>query len=85
MVDVEIRAVADRRDGLLLALGQTAIASGFTLLRQGLTATTEGAVLTLLVRGPSGQLAQLEASLAGHPLVRRFEAVATDVPLAESP
>jgi predicted hydrocarbon binding protein len=74
MVDVEFRVVGDRREGLLLALGQVVIASGFTLLRQRMTTGTEGVVLTMLVRGPESSLLQLEENLGSHPLVRSFEA-----------
>ncbi|HEV8695133.1 MAG TPA: hypothetical protein VGQ93_13265 [Lysobacter sp.] len=73
MVDVEFRVVGDRREGLLLALGQVVIASGFTLLRQRMTTASEGVVLTMLVRGPEGHLLQLEENLGSHPLVRSFE------------
>lgn len=75
MVDVEFRVVGDRRDGLLLALGQVVIASGFTLLRQRMATGVEGVVLTMLVRGPQPQLLQLEENLGTHPLVRSFEAI----------
>lgn len=78
MVDVEFRVVGDRRDGFLLALGQVVIASGFTLLRQRMTTGTEGVVLTMLVRGPQGNLLQLEENLGSHPLVRSFEAAQSD-------
>lgn len=74
MVDVEFRVVADRREGLLLALGQTVIASDFTLLRQRMLSSNEGVVLTMLVRGPDSGLLPLEERLGTHPLVRSFEA-----------
>lgn len=79
MVDVEFRVVADRREGLLLALGQVVIASGFTLLRQRMATGTEGVVLAMLVRGPEGRLLQLEDNIGSHPLVRSFEASRGDV------
>ena len=78
MVDVEFRVVGDRREGLLLALGQVVIASGFTLLRQRMSTGSEGAVLTMLVRGPESHLLQLEENLGSHPLVRSFEAAHPD-------
>lgn len=73
MVDVEFRVVSDRREGLLLALGQVVLASGFTLLRQRMVTGSEGVVLTMLVRGSPNNLLQLEENLGTHPLVRSFE------------
>lgn len=75
MVDVEFRVVSDRREGLLLALGQVVLASGFTLLRQRMVTGAEGVVLTMLVRGSPDNLLQLEENLGTHPLVRSFESV----------
>ncbi|MBU8977269.1 V4R domain-containing protein [Lysobacter sp. FW306-1B-D06B] len=73
-MDVEFRVVSDRREGLLLALGQAVIASGFTLLRQRMAGGTDGVVLTMLVRGPQAHLPALEETLGTHPQVRSFEA-----------
>ncbi|MCF7221737.1 4-vinyl reductase [Marilutibacter chinensis] len=73
MVDVEFRVVSDRREGLLLALGQTVIANGFTLLRQRMAGCAEGVLLTLLVRGPEANLLMLEERLGTHHLVKSFE------------
>ena len=80
MVDVEFHVVADRREGLLLALGQAVIASGFTLLRQRMATGADGVVLTMLVRGPQGNLLQLEEKLGTHPLVRSFESAPGEAP-----
>jgi predicted hydrocarbon binding protein len=74
MVDVEFRVVSDQRQGLLLALGQTVIAAGFTLLRQRLLSGADGVVLTMVVRGPQAALLMLEERLGTHHLVRSFEA-----------
>ncbi|HEY0660980.1 MAG TPA: hypothetical protein VGD21_06655 [Lysobacter sp.] len=74
MVDVEFRVVSDQREGLLLALGQSVIAAGFTLRRQRLLSDADGVVLTMVVRGPKAALPRLERRLGMHPLVRRFEA-----------
>jgi len=74
MVDVEFRVVSDRREGLLLTLGQAVIAHGFTLLRQRMAGGEDGVVLTMLVRGPQRNLATLEECVATHPLVSNFEA-----------
>ncbi|MDI9238166.1 hypothetical protein QLQ15_04490 [Lysobacter sp. LF1] len=87
MVDLEFRVVSDRREGLLLALGQAVIAHGFTLLRQRMASGNDGVVLTMLVRGPHTGLTQLEECLGTHPLVRSFEAGRPDgvVPVVEAP
>ncbi|MBT2749247.1 MULTISPECIES: 4-vinyl reductase [unclassified Lysobacter] len=74
MVDVEFRVVSDRRDGLLLALGQVVIANGFTLLRQRMLNSDEGVVLVMVVRGPADALLMLEEKLGTHHLVQSFEA-----------
>ncbi|MGO1070793.1 V4R domain-containing protein [Lysobacter sp. CA199] len=74
MVDVEFRVVSDRRDGLLLALGQVVIANGFTLLRQRMLNSEEGVVLVMIVRGPAESLLMLEEKLGTHHLVQSFEA-----------
>lgn len=82
MVDVELRVVSDRREGLLLALGQTVIAHGFGLLRQRMTGDEDGVVLTMLVRGAGTALPALQDALDRHPLVRGYEAAATLDPTA---
>ena len=74
MVDVEFRVVSERRDGLLLALGQVVITNGFTLLRQRMLNSDEGVVLVMVVRGPADQLLVLEEKLGTHHLVQSFEA-----------
>ena len=78
MVDVEFRVVSDRRDGLLLALGQTVIAADFTLLRQRMVNSEEGVVLTMIVRGPESGLLMLEERLGTHHMVNSFEASPVD-------
>ena len=76
MVDVEFRVLAERREGLLLALGQVVIAKGFTLLRHRIATEADGVVLTMVVRGAANALLELEEHLGTHPLVRSFEASA---------
>lgn len=78
MADIEFRVVSDRREGLLLELGQLVIASGFVLLRQRMTSTGEGVVLVMVVRGPEQNLLGLEDRLGSHHLVRTFEASVRD-------
>jgi predicted hydrocarbon binding protein len=81
-VEVQIRVVADRKEGLLLELGQLVMAKGFTLLRQRLGETTEGAALALTIRGPESGMLELEEHLANHPRVRSYESMAREVGLA---
>ena len=78
MVDVEFRVLAERREGLLLALGQVVIANGFTLLRHRIAAEDDGVRLTMVVRGPAPALLELEEHLGTHALVRTFEAGPAD-------
>ena len=85
MVDVDFRVVSDRREGLLLTLGQAVIAHGFTLLRQRMAGGEDGVVLTMLVRGPQPNLATLEECVATHPLVTSFEATRPDAAPVETP
>jgi len=80
VVDIQFRVVSDRRDGLLLALGQTVIASGFNLLRQRMVNSEESVVLTMVVRGPESGLLQLEEKLGTHHLVNSFEASPAEAP-----
>lgn len=74
MSEVEVRVVSDRKERLLLELGQVVIGSGFTLLRQRMNDSAEGVVLTLIIRGPDARLLDLEERLATHHLVQSFEA-----------
>jgi hypothetical protein len=77
-MDIEFRVMADRKERLLLELGQVVIASGFALLRQRLADGAEGVTLALLVRGPEDRLLALEEALATHPRVHSFEAIARE-------
>jgi predicted hydrocarbon binding protein len=85
VADIEFRVVSDRREGLLLELGQLIIASGFTLQRQRMTRTDEGVVLTMVVRGPEANLLGLEDRLSSHPLVLSFEAQTSEGMQAAAP
>src|SRR5262249_5725383 len=77
-VDVEFRVVADHKERLLLEMGQAAVRSGFSLLRQRLAERPDGVELTMLIRGPQAALLQLEEVLATHPRVHSFEALTRD-------
>ncbi|MFC5741565.1 hypothetical protein [Dyella tabacisoli] len=73
MIELEIQILSDRREGLLVELGRTVVANGFTLLRQRLAQDDRGAWLTMIVRGPPERQLALEEELATHSRVRSFE------------
>ena len=73
MVELEIQALSERRDGLLIDVGRSVTASGFTLQRQRLTQDVNGVLLTMVVRGPSRKQRALEAALEAHERVISFE------------
>jgi len=78
MADIEFRVVSDRREGLLLELGQLVINNGFVLTRQRMANTDEGVVLTMVVRGPEQGLLALQDRIGSHHLVHSFEASAAE-------
>lgn len=73
MVELEIQALSERRDGLLIDVGRAVTASGFTLQRQRLTQDVNGVLLTMVVRGPARKQRALEAALEAHERVISFE------------
>lgn len=73
LVDIELKIVSDRRDGLLLALGEVLIANRFNLLRHRRANTADGVVMVLVVQGPEANLLQLEEQLGTHWLVQSLE------------
>ena len=73
MIDVEFRITAERREGLLLELGRIVMNCGYTLLRPRTSATGDGVLLTLAVRGPERNLPTLSERLSAHPLAQSFE------------
>jgi hypothetical protein len=66
MIELEIRALSDRREGLLVEVGRVVVAIGFTLQRQRLIAEQHGVSLTMVVRGLADQQRALESALATH-------------------
>lgn len=74
MIELEIRILSDRREGLLVELGRVVVASGFTLLRQRVYQDGQGAWLVMLVRGVPERQLGLEELLATHNRVLSFEA-----------
>jgi hypothetical protein len=75
MVELEIRILSDRREGMLVDLGRVVVASGFTLLRQRVYQDQQGAWLVMVVRGEQDQQLALEEVLATHQRVLSFEAM----------
>ncbi|GLQ45007.1 hypothetical protein GCM10007862_00580 [Dyella lipolytica] len=74
MIELEVKILSDRREGLLVELGRLVVASGFTLQRQRVYQDSHGAWLVMITRGsPEARLA-LEEQLATHNRVLSFEA-----------
>lgn len=78
MIELEIQVLSDRREGLVMELGQVIAANRYALLRQCLTQDGRGAWLSMVVRGPSEQRFALEEMLGSHHRVRSFEAALCD-------
>ncbi len=78
-VELQIRVVADQKEGLLFELGQTVMACGFSLVRQRMTESNEGISLNFAVRGPEGGALELEDRLATHRRVRSYESMMHEV------
>jgi predicted hydrocarbon binding protein len=74
MIELEIQVLSDRREGLVMELGQVITANHYALLRQRLTHDMRGAWLSMVVRGPSEQRFALEEMLGTHNRVLSFEA-----------
>lgn len=52
MIALEIQGLSERRENLLIEIGRTVVASGFTLQRQRLAEDPHGVLLTMVVLGP---------------------------------
>lgn len=74
MIELEIQVLSDRREGLVMELGQVILANHYALLRQRLTQDGQGAWLSMVVRGPPEQRCALEEMLGTHHRVLSFEA-----------
>jgi hypothetical protein len=85
LVDIELKVVSDRRDGLLLALGEVLVANRFNLLRQRRANTETGVVMVLVVQGPEVNLLQLQEQLGTHWMVQSFEANPYDAAAPTAP
>lgn len=73
MIELEIQALSERREGLLIEVGRLAIANGFTLQRQRLVQDPHGILLTIVVHGPPRKKRALENALAAHERIISFE------------
>jgi len=60
MAELEIRIVSARREGLLVELSRVVHEYGYALLRQRLIQDTQGASLTMFLRGPDERRLPLE-------------------------
>ena len=73
MVELEIQTLSERREGLLIDVGRSVTESGFTLQRQRLVQDPNGALLTMIVRGPSRGQRALESALEAHERIISFD------------
>jgi len=73
MIELEIQTLSETREGLLIDVGGVVVATGFTLLRQRLAQDPHGALLTMVVRGPSRKQRALEDALDAHDRIISFE------------
>lgn len=73
MIELEIQALSERREGLLIEVGRMAVANGFTLQRQRLIQDPHGILLTIVVRGPPRKKRALEAALQAYDRIISFE------------
>lgn len=72
MIELEIQALSQTREGLLIDVGRSVVASGFTLQRQRLAQDPNGVLLTMVVRGPERKQNALEAALDANERVISF-------------
>ena len=73
MIELEIQALSERREGLLIEVGRMAVANGFTLQRQRLIQDPHGILLTIVVRGAPRKKRALEAALQAYDRIISFE------------
>jgi hypothetical protein len=73
MIELEIQALSERREGLLVEVGRFVIENGFTLQRQRLVQDPHGILLTMVVRGPPRKKHALEAALDAYDRIISFE------------
>ncbi|WP_458070428.1 hypothetical protein [Rhodanobacter sp. BL-MT-08] len=63
MIALEIQALSQRRENLLIEIGRVVLAHGFTLQRQRLADDPHGVLLTMVVRGPERRQRALAAAM----------------------
>ena len=63
MIALEIQALSQRRENLLIEIGRVVLAQGFTLQRQRLADDPHGVLLTMVVRGPERKQRALAAAM----------------------
>ena len=73
MIELEIQALSERREGLLIEVGRMVVANGFTLQRQRLVQDPHGILLTIVVRGPPRKKRALEAALEAYDRITSFD------------
>ena len=73
MIELEIQALSERREGLLMEVGRLVLASGFSLQRQRLVQDPHGILLTMVVRGPPRKRRALAAALDAYERIISFE------------
>ena len=84
-VEVQVRVVADQKEGLLYELGQIVMACGFTIARQRMSESNEGVSLNFAARGPESSMLELEDRLATHRRVRSYESMMHEVAAPAAP
>jgi hypothetical protein len=73
MIELEVQALSVAREGLLIDVGRSVIASGFVLHRQRLVQDPNGVLVTLVVRGPARKQHALETALDANERIISFE------------
>ncbi|MGC1547907.1 MAG: hypothetical protein WA777_05210 [Rhodanobacter sp.] len=73
MIELEIQTLSEKREGLLIEVGRSAVACGFTLQKQRLAQDANGVLLTMVVRGPERKQRSLEVALDAIERVISFE------------
>ena len=65
LIDIELKIVSDRRDGLLLALGEVLNANRFNLRPHPPANNADGVLMVLVVEEPESNLSEKEGSMSG--------------------
>lgn len=66
MIELEVQVLSERREGLIVDIGRSLTDLRFTLLRHRLVQAPNGALLTMILRGPPRRRNALEAALEDH-------------------